>query len=338
MSAFNETSGILSAAGFLPTDRTKSVSGDIQRLIDENPNRTIYFPDGVYLLDKPILTPADPKKSVSLALSDFAVFRAAENWNSDGALVRLGGKEPANDIRTCGSNYSFSGGIIDGCQKADGISIDGGRETVVRNVSIKHTKIGLHIKHGANSGSSDCDISGVNIIGNRTADSIGVLLEGYDNTLTNMRIADVFTGVLLKSAGNSLRNIHPLYTCDYTDYTASCGFDDRIGSNWYDFCYSDQFGIGFRMSDGCVSIYDRCFCFWYSEREKIHTAIKSEGSFDSIFTNLRVGFKGTNVENNLIVEARPGGRGSFVRPAIQKNIPSVNRAYEAYLSGGVTEY
>ena len=140
MSAFNETSGIISAADFLPTDRTRSVSGDIQRLIDENPNRTIYFPDGVYLLDKPILTPADPKKSVSLALSDFAIFRAAENWNSDGALVRLGGKEPANDIRTCGSNYSFSGGIVDGCMKADGISIDGGRETVVRNVSIKHTK------------------------------------------------------------------------------------------------------------------------------------------------------------------------------------------------------
>ena len=327
---FKETVGAL--------DYSKSVSAEIQRLINENPNTTIYFPDGVYILDEPVFTPADPKKSVSLALSDFAIFRAGESWQSDGALVRLGGIESANDIRTCGSNYSFSGGIIDGMDRADGISIDGGRETVVRNVSIKHTRIGLHIKHGANSGSSDCDISGVNIIGTRKTDSIGVLLEGYDNTLTNMRIADVFTGVLLKSAGNSLRNIHPLYTCDYTDYTNSCGFIDRTGSNWYDFCYSDQFSIGFRLAENCVSILDRCFCFWYSEREGVHTAIKAEGSFDSIVTNMRVGFRGGETENNLITEARHGGRGSFVRPVIQKNLPSVDRAYEAYLAGGITEY
>ncbi len=329
--------GILSAADHIDLSQNRSVSEDIQSLIDENPNRTIYFPDGVYLLDKPILTPADPLKSVSLCLSDFAVFRAAENW-SGGALVRLGAKDAANDIRTCGSNYSFSGGIIDGCGIADGISIDGGRETVVRNVSIKHTVIGLHIKYGANSGSSDCDISGVNIIGNRSIDSIGVLLEGFDNTLTNMRIADVFTGIMVKSAGNSLKNIHPLYTCDYTDYVNSCAFDDRVGSNWYDYCYSDQFGVGFRMSDRCVSIYDRCFCFWYSEREKVHTAIKAEGAFDSIVTNMRIGFKGSAAENNLIEEARSGGRGSFVRPIIQKALPSVSRAYEAYLEQGVTEY
>ena len=338
MLRFNETSGYLSAADHISNDSSKSVSSEIQRLINENPNTTIYFPDGVYLLDEPIFTPADPKKSVSLVLSDFAIFRASENWNSDGALVRLGGIEKANDIRTCGSNYSFSGGIIDGMNKADGISIDGGRETVVRNVSIKHTKIGLHIKHGANNGSSDCDISSVNIIGDRSTGSIGVLLEGYDNTLTNMRIADVFIGVLLKSAGNSLRNIHPLYTCDYTDYVNSRGFDDRTGSNWFDFCYSDHFGVGFRLADGCVSILDRCFCFWYSERENIHTAIQAEGSFDSIVTNMRVGFHAVQTENNLITEARHGGRGSFVRPVIQKNLPSSDRSYEAYLSGGVTEY
>ena len=39
-----------------------------------------------------------------------------------------------------------AGGIIDRASVADGISIDGGRETAVRNVSIKHTGIGLHIK------------------------------------------------------------------------------------------------------------------------------------------------------------------------------------------------
>ena len=50
----------------------------------------------------------------------------------------------------------------------------------------------FHIKKGANNLSSDADITGVNIVGNGTTDSIGVLIEGFDNTLTNMRIANVF--------------------------------------------------------------------------------------------------------------------------------------------------
>lgn len=214
--------GYIVVTDTIPANTGKDVSDEIQSLIEGNPNRTIFFPDGEYVISKPILTPADPKRSVALRLSNYAVVKAAENWSSDEAMIRLGASYPANDIRTNGSNYSLVGGIIDGSGVASGISIDGGRETMVRDVSIKHVKIGLHIKHGANSGSSDCDIFGVNIIGNGTTESIGVLLEGYDNTLTNMRIADVFIGVKLRSSGNSMRNLHPLYTCGYEDYKNSC--------------------------------------------------------------------------------------------------------------------
>ena len=35
---------------------------------------------------------------------------------------------------------------------------------------------------------TDSDIINVNIVGNDTKTSIGVLVEGYDNTFTNMRI------------------------------------------------------------------------------------------------------------------------------------------------------
>ena len=42
-------------------DGKSDVSDAIQKIIDKNPNRTIYFPDGVYMISKPICTPADPK-------------------------------------------------------------------------------------------------------------------------------------------------------------------------------------------------------------------------------------------------------------------------------------
>ena len=174
--------GVVSVADFMLTDGTTEVADKIQRVIDEHPNRTIWFPDGTYLISKPICTPADPKRSVDLRLSNYAVLKAAPGWTNTEAMVRLGGIHPANNIRLVGSCYSFTGGVIDGSGVAKGISIDSGRETKVRDVSMKFVSIGLHIKHGANNNSSDCDISDVNIVGNKKPGSIGVLIDACDNT------------------------------------------------------------------------------------------------------------------------------------------------------------
>jgi len=307
----------------------------IQQIINENPNRTLFFPDGEYLLDHPICTPAHPEKSVTLRLSDYAVLRAAPGWDSPEAMVRLGALCPANDIYTCGSNYGLYGGIIDGSGVASGISVDGGRETAVRGVSVKHTKIGLHVRHGANSGSSDCDIADVNITGSGTPDSVGVLLEGFDNTLTNMRIARVQIGVHLKSSGNSMRNIHPLFTCGYDHYTESCGFFDERGKNWYNFCYSDHFSIGFRFAAGGRStVLDNCYAMWYSDRGESHTAVQADGQLYAMFSNFSVGFKKGEAVNTVLRAAEPGGKGRFCNLSVDETLTE-DRVYRDYLNGVV---
>lgn len=304
--------GFVIVTDFLKADGKTDVSDALQQVIDAYPNRTLYFPDGTYLLAKPILTPAHPNRSVDLRLSNYAVIKAAPGWTSNEALVRLGGKDPANDIRTPGSNYALTGGIIDGSGVAKGVSIDGGRETKVRDVSMKRVFVGLHIKRGANSGSSDCDIVDVNIVGNGATNSIGVLLEGYDNTLGNMRIADVYTGVKLCSAGNSLRNIHPLFTCRYDRYPESMGFDDRCGNNWFDYCYSDHFSIGFNIAKGCAGVYDKCFCMWYAPNPgQPHTAVRAEGRFNTIFRDFTIGFNGDKAKNTVLLVGEDGGVGMF---------------------------
>ncbi len=325
---WNENSVVVHVAN----DGSRDVSAEIQQLIDENPNRTIYFPDGIYRLDKPICTPAHPQKSVCLSLAGYAVLRAGDNWNSSEAMVRLGAIHPANDIRTVGSNYYFAGGVVDGAGLARGISIDGGRETVIRDVSVKHTTVGVHIKHGANSGSSDADISGVNIVGTGDTGSIGVLLEGYDNTLTNMRIANVFIGVKLCSSGNALRNIHPLYTSNYENYTESCGFWDWNGNNWYDYAYSDQFSTGFRTAHSVSSTFNSCFAFWYSPREKAHTGFKADEKFTSVVMNYRMGFKGTDAWNRVLSVGEDGGTGTFCNLHYDRNVVE-DTTHMAYLQG-----
>lgn len=308
------------------------VADELQAVIDQNPNRTIYFPDGVYRISRPLRTPADPKKSVDLQLSNYAVIQAAEDFDGD-ALICLGGKDAANDTHTPGSNYSLTGGILDGQGKINGVAIESGRETVIRNVSIKHTVVGIHIKYGANSGSSDADISDVNIIGTGTTDSTGIIVEGYDNTFTNIRIGNVFTGVHLKSSSNSLRNIHPLYYSDYTDYENSCGFLDEGGNNIYDFCYSDQFCIGFRTMKNVSSIFDNCFCFWYTSAGGKEIAFKADGRFNSVVSCLRSGFR-DDTENSVLKVGKPGGNGVFNNLLVDSSNVQ-NKSYKRYTEGSL---
>lgn len=303
----------------VPCDGRTDAAEAIQRLIVDNPNKTIFFPDGVYMVSRPIDTPAEPTKSVSLVLGNYAVLKAAESWVEGEAIVRLGAIEKANNINVNGSNYGIYGGIIDGSGVADGISIDGGRETKIENVSIKHVRVGVHIKYGANSGSSDADVSDVNITGNGKVNSIGLLVEGHDNTFTNMRIADVHIGVHLKTGGNSLRNIHPLYIFGKDQvYDSSCGFVIAWENNFLNYCYSDQFATGFKIGKGLHVNLTDCFCWWYSGKVPFQTAIECEGTLESMITGLQVGFH-KDCQVLTLLKAEKGGKGQITNFILPEN-------------------
>ncbi len=319
------------ATRYVKADGKTDCADALQRLIDTHPNRTIYFPDGIYLLSHSLKTPADPKKSVMLVLDNYARLQASGNWEKGTAVVRLGGENPANDINTPGSNYGIRGGIIDGANVADGISIDGGRESTIQDVSIKHVRIGIDVKFGANSGSSDADIRQVNIVGNDTPESVGVLVEGYDNTFTNMRIASVHTGVWVKSGGNMLRNIHPLYIFKPTqEYTNSVGFHVESTNNWFDFCYSDDFATGYKIGRDVECNFTNCFCMWYNADVPVQAVISAEGKLQSLFTGLHAAFKG-DPSHNILLEAEPGGKGRLENNFISGAISSPRDGSQPYI-------
>ena len=254
--------------------------------------------------------------------------------------MRLGGIHPANNILTPGSNYSFTGGIIDGSGVAKGISIDSGRETKVRNVSMKDVLVGLHVKHGANSNSSDADISDVNIVGNGATNSVGVFVESSDNSLSNMRIAGVLVGVKLTGCSNLMQNLHPLYayrpSLDAV-YSESIGFLD-MGNNHYRCCYSDHFSTGFVLRGH--SFLDSCIVWWYGKPEQgrgqRRTAIKAPRAFTSHVTNLTVGFKGALALNTVLDVAKDGGKGVLLNPIFdEKLVNETGKAYLKYVEGGI---
>ncbi len=326
-----QTAGFVNVAAFAPSDGSADASAAIQALIAANPNRTLWFPDGTYLLENPIRTPADPRLSVDLQLSNYAVLKAAPDWAHTNAMVRLGGIHPANDIRTPGSVYSLTGGIIDGSGVADGVSIESGRETRVRLVSMKRVRVGLHIKRGANGNSADADISDVNIVGNRAPDSVGVVIDAADNTLTNMRIADVCTGLEINGGGNLLTNVHPLWTNPGDQYDDGVGFRDNTGNTCYHRCYSDHFSTGWIFGPNSFNaVLDTCIAYWYSPSPgKRHTAIRSDGPFRAQVSGMQIGFRWTEATNTVLEVSEPGGWG-FLRD-LRMDSRFVNEERKAYL-------
>lgn len=325
---------------YVKANTGKDVSDELQALILANPNRTIFFPDGEYLLSKPICTPANPVNAVSLKLATFAKLKAMDGWTEKEAIVRLGAAEPYNSITIPGSNYYFEGGIVDGNGVANGISIDSGRETCIHHVSIKNTEIGIHIKWGANNRSSDADVFNVNIVGNGSKTSVGVLLEGHDNTLTNMRIANIHVGIQADSGGNIFRNLHPLYTyrgeCASEEvFLSSVAFMDRWNDNYYDICYSDQFCTAFSLQSSSRNIYTSSYIMWYSPIGNREVAFKVNGKLNSVIRTPRVNFRGDTTNNALLTVTEEGGSGFIDTPMIGNPQTITDNTYEKYLRGGI---
>ena len=299
----------------------EDLADKIQAVIDANPNTTLFFPDGEYLVSKPIKTSAKYDESVSLWLANYAEIKATSTWSggSTDAIIMLGARNPYNTIYKPGSNYFLEGGIINGNGKANGVSVDSGRETRIENVSIKNTVIGLHIKYGANSGSSDADVSNVNIVCNSRKNTIGVLVEGYDNTFQNMRISGAQIGVYAKSGGNFFRDIHPLIG-DMSLYSGSIGFYVEGGS-WFDVCYADNFETGFKVGSSS-STFTNCYVFWYYKNGTTPKITKEIGfhfpdKFNSTIKDTIVSFKNEdNVDNAYIRVGVSGGSGVIYNPRV----------------------
>ena len=318
----------------------------IQNLINSSPNKTLFFPDGEYIVSKPIQTSENPSKSVSIKLSNYAVIKASSNWtggsgdsgdDSTNAVIMLGVPpttgNPANNISATGCNFYLEGGTIDGNGIANGVTIEKSRESRVANVAIKNTVVGLYVKKGVNSVSSDADILNLSIVGNGASNSIGLKCVGYDNTFDNINISGVKTGVLMDGGGNFLRSIYVHNTLAKSSYSGSAGIKENNGSgNWYLYCTAEQFESGFVVRNSSNSLYDGCTAIWtdgtYGTSE---IAFKTGSSFKATIKSPKVVFaSNSTVSKNYVLNGATSGSGIIEYPIIDEAMCG-NTTYKRYV-------
>lgn len=297
----------------------------IAKAIEENPGRTIYFPDGNYAISSPIVISTDPEKSVSLRLSHLAVV-VAKNWGDDPkvAMVQIGceeqaeGSEPVSMKDTdfaLERSISIIGGCFDAASAASAIEIGGGKDTYIYNVSIKNAYYGIHTRYANNEiGATFVNVDNVNITGYQALDSAGVFVEGTRNTFSNMRIASVHYGVLCSDTGekNIFRNLHPLGTGSHDRYTV--GFWDNSDGNNFDVCYSDQFSSGYLVEEKTRAVINGGFCYWWTDKDNYHVGFESNGKFNSIVISSKTSMGTTATTRAYLKIGAEGGQGVILYP------------------------
>ena len=327
---------------YIPKGTKRDVADIIQAVIDENPNRTIYFPDGVYYVSKPIHTSAKPSDSVTLMLSDGAVIKAMDSWKpitlksgygnnlvpeevDVDAVIALGASDYYNDNVSIGSYYYLIGGTID-CSgtSATGVSIDSGRETLVKNVVVRNANIGVHIKRGGNGQSSDADVDDVTCIGTGKAGTTGVIVLGYDNTVTNTKTYNYEVGLEIIGGGTLVRNFEAYF--EFSNYTSGINVANTVGviesqkngDNWLYDCYAENYTTAFKINGG-TKVFDRCHAKWTTGNCVNQTFVEvKHGSLNFIIGNCKAEFYNASSYNTFYKGS--SGKGGIVAAMVNTSL------------------
>ena len=301
----------------------------LQQIIDANPRKTVYFPDGEYVISMPLFTSADGQTSTSIQLSDGAVIKASKNFSKkDGnALICLGGARHMNDIVSVGSYYVLSGGTLDGNAVANGVSVDSGRESVIRNICIKNVRVGIYVARGANNGSSDLDFEDITIIGMGMLGTTGVEVDGWDNTFTNIRIYNMAVGMHIATAGNLIKSIYVYNDPDKLLGTMPTeGIKTSSSTNWVSQCHVVNAQRAYAFGQGC-KVWD-CSAEWTSAKVKNQTMFSFNGNSLTV-SGCRADFCPGDGVNTSLVSGNASVK--FIEATVFNASDVTDKNYEKYL-------
>ncbi len=281
---------------------------EIQAIIDGNPNRTIYFPDGVYNVSKTLVISSEPEKRVSLRLSQYAVISVTSSWKNGEPVIHFGKDESADasNIDAAGARAYISGGTIDSKNKAVALRIDGKGNMLINHMAFKNFMIAIQIN------TNHVDVDSLSGTGNSSKSSGYIDVNGMYNTITNLRMCHGYYGIKLTKEYNVLRNLHPLIGAMRED-PGTIGFWDLSAGNFYDYCYGDQHAMTFKLCDGNTSVLNGCYGYWYSSANGRHWGIYADGRFNSVVIGTRIDMCHPNDVSNAYLKVKEdGGNGKII--------------------------
>lgn len=257
----------------------------IQLCIDSNPGKTVVF-SKTYVVSASIQTSAADSDKVMLVGVNGGKITAARNF-SGSVVVDLCGKGTRTGIQNTKNITGVDGLIIDTNGKCGGILVERCCEARISNCTITNlgAYIGLQIDKPSESdgvNSSDAYIDNVIVLGesSNVAECTGMVINGHDNDIRNIRTNYVNIGIVINGSHNRIANAHPLRGAadnNFAIYQTSKAFVINNNFIYLTNCYSDNFAVGVDVAKaGAIFFLTNFTLLWWENLNTIHTFIKLE--------------------------------------------------------------
>lgn len=257
----------------------ETVSDAIDRVIKDYPQHVLFFPDGVYKVNRSIIIDGDLDKRVTIRLSDQAIIQATDDFTGDYVIdfYYKGTDAPINMGDDDHNIHGLIGGFVNGNDIANGVHIGKVHDTIIMNCEIyKCTDYCIRIDPPFDYNSADAFIFNVTLAGtpNRTC---GLYVNSADNDVIKVRTWDTKYGVIIRTINNSFQNLHLLmsgyngFGSDNYDESVGVWFQNGCYNNHFDNLYCDNFACGIKTDSGTgFNTIGRYFCWYYDTIGSVH--------------------------------------------------------------------
>lgn len=312
----------------------------IQYIIDNFNNRTIYFPDGNYLISNKIVVKQTTLNNFKLS-NNAKIFSNTEIDcifeigidTTDGTFD----KEKNSFVR------HFTGGILD-CENSHCAikTTSNAPSLYLKDVVISNVDYyGIIIDKDNLYNSSNAYIENIYITGkssNSSNSSTAIQLNGFDNKLQNILTIGTKKGIEINSAGNMLTKCHCVTwytnnTFSTNEFNNTIAFEINGADNTLQSCYSDTYGISFNILNENRQRLIDCFTFFWQSPNNAQTILVNLNNLYNpkiIISNTI--FNGSNGNCKIINTSQYFNITSFNNLKLLNNIYNVENSSECDLA------
>lgn len=252
----------------------------IQDCIDNNPHKTIYFPEGTYLISEPLVIKEGNEYQVNLKLDDNAIIKTDTEIES---LIEI-----AKDHEGTYDGYSAYGKmIIDGgvwdCENTTyGIYTTIRRLwTTIKNLTMINVEnYGIYLDRVVDRApSTNTRILNVNIYGKGSDindNAVAIYMYGTDNELDEIRIQKIKKGIV-SYGGDLISNVH--ITGAYSkenitaeEYDSSVGIE-VFGKSFFSNIYVDTMGKSVVLNTNSYFNCSNFYVFYWKQNASFTTSV-----------------------------------------------------------------
>ena len=276
----------------------------IQKAIDNNLGKTIFFPHGTYIVSDTIYTYRGDSKRSLLHLID-AHIKASNSFPLDeGKFIISIGDASTGDVNNYWDSHTWCGligGVIDGSSRAyGGVKYSESSIGKLMDFTVINTcKVGMQIGESSDGvKSTDVYVSRVKLDGINKEESIGLLVYSYDNNIEYLRTAGFPIGIKIIGGGNFFRECHPLY--DRNQYNKEIGFEVAGNDTFINNCYSDMFATAIQIETYSTTKIDGFFYTRASSHKKNAVFLKNTvGAVTFYVKNFTIGFVSSDISSKI---------------------------------------